>query len=206
MSWARIGRAALASGLLTVAALAGCGNDAADAPGADAAAGPPAANCFADVGATPECASLPYASQSCTAGGAGGKPPGVAACEWYRPKLKASAFQQLFSCLAALPAGTESCSLATDFQAFRCATDLQKGKEACAAASLDIAGQRFGCPELVAACATNTAEQKDLTLTACNARLDAFNQDARRAAFECYRASTAMLCSDRLTRCTTAPL
>jgi hypothetical protein len=211
MCWGKTGSAALVTQLLVVLAGAACGSDAANTPAADAGGTPTAAGCFADDppgqgGTGPDCASLPYAGQVCTGGATTGKPPGVAACEWLRPRLKRSAFRQLFTCLAALPSGADACSAATDFQAFACSADLQKGKEDCAAAPVDVAGQRFGCPELVAACATNTAEQKDLTLTACNARLDAFNQDARRAAFECYRASTATLCSDRLTRCTTAPL
>jgi hypothetical protein len=215
MCWAHDGRANhpafLATALLALSTAVACGNDAPETPGADAGPAATAAGCFAEDppgqgGGTPECASLPYAKQACPGGADTGKPPGVLACEWFRPRLKASAFRQLFICLAALPARAEACSAATDLDAFRCSSDLQRGKEGCAAAPLEIAGQRFGCPELVDACTTNTAEQKDLTLTACNARLDGFNTEARRAALECYRASAATLCADRLTRCTTPPL
>jgi hypothetical protein len=196
-------------------AAAGCGaaNPAPGAPpgGADAAAPggdastPGAGACFADDSpggpGRPECATLPYARQSC----APDRPPGVVACEWYRPKLKAAAFAELFECLTALSGGAAACGVAADFQAFSCFQKLQAGRGDCLAPAVDVGGRSVGCAELVVACTTNTADQKDLGLSVCNAELAGFTPSARAAALRCYLDSAGTLCSDRLLRCVTPP-
>ncbi|MBI3203452.1 MAG: hypothetical protein HYZ29_18080 [Myxococcales bacterium] len=133
--------------------------------GTGGSAGGDASNCLGDTGASVDCATLPYAAESCD----GGSPPqGVETCKTAQAKLRAGVVSDLFGCLSTLAPGAMQDP---------CSSSHIEGATQCVAQST---GKACEAPDTAAVCAAVTCDPD------CTGHLNSLTPAARTAFKSCF--------------------
>jgi len=174
-----------------------------------------APSCFAendpnadDAGAE-GCDSLAYFDKTCADDGGSSKPAGVKLCQGFETAgLKASAFEQLRTCLKQVPS-VDVCAQAHIDGVTACSVALFQGAT-CAVPNVTVDGGSIGCKEIVASCQAGEAGADagaGVTMANCNRWLQPWTPEVRRAAVECFLdpANQADSCAETFEQCIPFP-
>ncbi|HMI85845.1 MAG TPA: hypothetical protein VK550_17230 [Polyangiaceae bacterium] len=147
--------------------------------------------CFAenpsDAGSTNDCTTLPYYGRRCPDDGGIDPTAGETLCTTLDVDLKATAFQELITCLRDLPGGDggiDACGSAHEQGSADCSRAIFN-RSMCPVPESAVEGGLYGCGQIAASCGPDSGDG-GIPVELCQAWLGPFHAAARQGMIDCY--------------------